>query len=533
MSKLIQIKDHDQVSDHENEWAEKAKGKKLILIDLANCEDMSIKKSRSINVFGFPIGIMSLATYLKKYLITLDIQLMDFGVEYNSEEELIEKIKKEKPDFVGFRAITPNRRILIPILQKIRQSLPDALLMVGGPYVSDKNTDEFIETVADIFFMGEGEQSLLEVIKRVLDNKDYSDISGIALNKKEHYVDSKPVFQFGRMDLLEFEQLGFPDYNIINFSQYYKNYNWGYSRNKYALIESTRGCPYSCTYCHVIFGKKTRYRSPESVVNEIKKLQKEQGITDLFFTDDIFNIDKHRATEIFDKIINEKIKVRIQFPNGLRGDIMTEEFVDKMVEAGTISVAYAVETPSPRMQKYMKKNVQLDKLKKIIDYTASKGIMVRLFFMYGFPTETEDDVNYTLEYIKQFKNVVIPYFFALKYYKDTEMYQQAVTEGYKLDMLDESAKGLYTESQFSETPLLSKDFMKKVHYRWLTEVILDKKRFTNALVTQRKFHTDEEITAFYSSFFGQDFDSVDSILKLCKNSDNQSVQHEEVGLKLT
>ena len=113
------------------------------------------------------------------------------------------------------------------------------------------------------------------------------------------------------------------------------------------------------------------------------------------------------------------------------------------------------------------------------------------------------------------------------------MYQQAVTEGYKLDMLDESAKGLYTESQFSETPLLSKDFMKKVHYRWLTEVILDKKRFTNALVTQRKFHTDEEITAFYSSFFGQDFDSVDSILKLCKNSDNQSVQHEEVGLKLT
>ena len=63
-----------------------------------------------------------------------------------------------------------------------------------------------------------------------------------------------------------------------------------------------------------------------------------------------------RATEIFDRIIDEKIKVRIQFPNGLRGDIMTEEFIDKMVEAGTISVAYAFETPSPRIQKYMKKD---------------------------------------------------------------------------------------------------------------------------------------------------------------------------------
>ena len=93
-------------------------------------------------------------------------------------------------------------------------------------------------------------------------------------------------------------------------------------------MESTRGCPYSCTYCHVIFGKKTRYRSPESVVDEIKTLIKEQNITDLFFTDDIFNINKKRATKIFDLIIAEKIKIRIHFPNGLRGDIMDEAFID-------------------------------------------------------------------------------------------------------------------------------------------------------------------------------------------------------------
>ena len=64
---------------------------------------------------------------------------------------------------------------------------------------------------------------------------------------------------------------------------------------------------------------------------------------------EIFNINKKRATEIFDIIIAEKIKIRIHFPNGLRGDIMDEEFIDKMVEAGVISVAYAFETPSPRI----------------------------------------------------------------------------------------------------------------------------------------------------------------------------------------
>jgi len=531
MSEIIQIIGHDQISNYEQELIEKSKGKKMILVDLANCEDMNIKKRRSINIYGFPIGIMCLATYVKKFL-DLDVKLMDFGIEYSSEGELVDIIKKEQPDFVGFRAISANRQILSPLLHQVKQACPNALLMVGGPYVSERNTDEFIDIPADIFFIGEGEKSLLEVIKRRLDNKDYKNINGIAINKKEDYLDGKPFFGFGRMELLEFDTVDFPDYNMVDYEKYYKSFNWGYSKNRYALIESTRGCPYSCTYCHVIFGKKTRYRTPESVVEEIKSLQKNQNITEVFFTDDIFNINKKRATKIFDMIIAEKIKVRIHFPNGLRGDIMTEEFVDKMVEAGTISVAYAVETPSPRIQKYMKKNVQLDKLKKIIDYTCSKGIMVRLFFMYGFPTETEEDVNYTIEYMKQYKDVVSPYFFALKYYKDTEMYQQATNEGFLFTNLDESAKGLYTEFQFSETPLLSKEFMKKVHFRWLSEVILNKERFMNALTIQRKFHTDEEITAYYSSFFGKDFDNIDSILKLCKSSNNV-VEHEKVGIKLT
>ena len=108
MSELLQIKGHDISLENSDVWAEKARGKKLVLIDLANCEDMTIKKRRSINVYGFPIGIMSLATYLKRFLSTLEIKLMDFGIEYSSEEELIEIIKNEKPDFIGFRAISAN-----------------------------------------------------------------------------------------------------------------------------------------------------------------------------------------------------------------------------------------------------------------------------------------------------------------------------------------------------------------------------------------------------------------------------------------
>ena len=131
MSELLQIKGHDISLENSDVWAEKARGKKLVLIDLANCEDMTIKKRRSINVYGFPIGIMSLATYLKRFLTTLEIKLMDFGIEYSSEEELIEIIKNEKPDFIGFRAISANLRILGPLLSQVRKHCPDSLIMVG------------------------------------------------------------------------------------------------------------------------------------------------------------------------------------------------------------------------------------------------------------------------------------------------------------------------------------------------------------------------------------------------------------------
>jgi hypothetical protein len=75
--------------------------------------------------------------------------------------------------------------------------------------------------------------------------------------------------------------------------------------------------------------------------------------------------------------------------------------------------------------------------------------------------------------------------------------------------------------------------MKKVHYRWLSEIILNKERFTNALEIQKKFHTDEEIIAYYSSFFGKDFDSIESLLKLCKTTDNEPAPDEIIGQKLT
>ncbi len=488
-----------------------ASNKKFLLVDLSNYENLSEKGRRSINLFSIPIGLMSLATFLKKNKIPMEIKIISFGIDYNNDEELMEIIRRYSPNFIGIRALSANEKILVHIVDALKKLLPDIFIIIGGPYSSSPDEEDFKKIAADIFIVGEGEETVLELFKRLMKNESYDDIKGIVFKKgKKIIINEKREF------IENFGKIPFPDYEMIDYEKYFKMANWGYMVNRYALIESSRGCPYGCIFCHKIFGRAVRLRNAEVISDEIIRLHKKYNITDFFFVDDIFNINYQRANDIFDKIINSKIKMRFHFPNGLRGDLLDKNLIDRMIRAGVVSVALAIETPSPRLQKYINKNVVLPKLKRNIDYACDKGMMVRLFFMYGFPTETEEEVENTILYMKQFKKCVIPYFFAAKYYKNSKMYSLALEEGFSAEELEKSKKGLYNEIQFCETPLLSRDFLKKMHYRWINEVILNKERLLNALSIQRKHHTDEEIKLFYSSFFGKEIKNVNDLIGLCR-----------------
>ncbi len=483
---------------------------KLLLIDLSNYENLSEKKIRSINLFNFPVGLMSLATFLKKNKAPLDTDIVNYGIDYENDEELIKIIKQRLPNFVGIRALSTNEKVLVYIVDKIKKLFPNIFIIIGGPYVSNINDENLKKISADVFVIGEGEETTLELFGKLVKNQDYSSIEGIAFRKE-----GRSVINRSREFIQDFNKVPFPDYDLINFSEYFLKANWGYTASRYALIESSRGCPYNCIYCHKNFGRVTRLRSAEVIFNEIKRLNKQYGMTDFFFVDDIFNINYQRASDIFDNIINSELNVRLHFPNGLRGDILDKSLIDKMIKAGTISAALAVETPSPRLQKYINKNVNLPKLEENIDYMCDKGVMVRLFFMYGFPTETKEEVEYTLSYMKKFKKCVLPYLFAAKYYKNTKMYSLAVEEGFSKKELEESQEGLYNEIQFCETPLLPRSFLRAAHYKWIKEIILNQERMLNAIAIQRKYHTEKEIEFFYSSFFGKKIENIDKLIDLC------------------
>jgi radical SAM superfamily enzyme YgiQ (UPF0313 family) len=216
-----------------------------------------------------------------------------------------------------------------------------------------------------------------------------------------------------------------PAWDLLDLEPYYDvpNFNIVVAHRRTMPIFTTRGCPYRCTYCHNIFGKKTRVRSSENVLEEMKILYERYGIREFQVIDDVFNINNRRAVEICDLILESGMKIYLSFPNAIRGDIATPELIKKLKEAGAYKINYAVETASPRIQEMVKKRVRLPKLKEAIAMTNEAGIWTHGFFMMGFPTETREEIEMTVDYACSAK-LNTAGFFVLQPFPGTEIWDQ-------------------------------------------------------------------------------------------------------------
>jgi len=123
---------------------------------------------------------------------------------------------------------------------------------------------------------------------------------------------------------------------------------------------TSRGCPYKCIYCHQLFGKSFRSRSPESVVEETARLMK-MGARDIEILDDIANFNPQRFNRMLELMLEQNLHPALSFPNAIRADIMKEESVDLLKRVGTGEISVAIETASARLQKLSGKDLSLER----------------------------------------------------------------------------------------------------------------------------------------------------------------------------
>jgi radical SAM superfamily enzyme YgiQ (UPF0313 family) len=198
-------------------------------------------------------------------------------------------------------------------------------------------------------------------------------------------------------------------------------------------------------------GKRFRTRSAENIVAEIETLARNHGIREITIADDVFNLDRARAKRFCDLVLDRGLRLAFTFPSGLRGDVMDEELLTKLKAIGTYKIAYGIETGSPRVQKLIRKNVDLEKLRDVIRTTARLGILVQGFFLFGFPTETREDLDRTVRYALS-SRLDLASFNIVNAFPGTELHAMAAGMGialnYSLDQYDYDT----LDFQLSEVP---------------------------------------------------------------------------------
>ncbi|OGS12643.1 MAG: hypothetical protein A2234_08900 [Elusimicrobia bacterium RIFOXYA2_FULL_58_8] len=344
-----------------------------------------------------PLGLLYLISALRRnFPDKFETDLFENNISGCDAAQVRARIAGFGPDIVCLACMSVERKEAAAIAKIVKELNPRCLVILGGPHPSMFYARVLEDANIDIAVIGEGEATFVELTEKLLAGEPLWQVNGLALRK-----DGRAILTPPREPVENLDKLPFPAWDLVDFKKYS---NVKMSMNiithsvPWAAIFTSRGCPFHCAYCHNIFGKMTRFRSPENVVEEIELLAGKYGVKEIHIIDDIFNFDLVRAKKICDLIIARGLRIKIAFPNGIRGDMMDRELIRKLKRAGCYSIYYAIETASPRLQKVIHKNLDLEKVRQAIAWTRAENILPRGYFMMGFPGETPEEIETTVRW---------------------------------------------------------------------------------------------------------------------------------------
>ncbi|NIM13188.1 MAG: amino acid adenylation domain-containing protein, partial [Candidatus Aminicenantes bacterium] len=319
----------------------------------------------------------------------------------------------------------------------------------------------------------------------------------------------------------DFDNIPIPDRTLIDYNKYHRYIGEAPAKNTITM-QATRGCPYNCLYCHKIWPKTHVVRSAENVLKEILYAY-DAGLRRFVFIDDIFNLDQKNASQLLEIIIKKNLDIQLFFPNGFRADILTKDFIDLMMEAGTVNLDVALESASPRIQRLIKKNLNLEKFKEYVQYITETypHVILEMEMMHGFPTETEEEAVMTLDFLKELKWVHFPNLHVLKIFPNTDICRLAVENGISQELIEQSADLAFHE--LPDTLPFPKGFTRQFQARFMGEYFLLKERLLDVLPHQMNVLTEDELVQKYDSYLSFEVKSFDGILQY------MGISREELG----
>jgi len=364
----------------------------------------------------FPLGMAYIVTCLKK--ANHKPIILDFDAKRMSYEESWKIIKnlilKGDIGAIGTGGLVTVYNYCKRLVRDIRAINPNIPIIVGGSLSSSAPEVVMEEIKPDYLVMGEAEISFVNLINCLEKEEDPKLVKGIA------FEENKKVIFTPKEDPASIEFLNnlLPDWDEFDVGKYMKYPNMECGKKRSMSICSSRGCPFNCRYCYHIFGRKTRMRSPESIVNEMKLLKKKFNVNHIVFSDDLFTVNRKR-TEGFCELL-KKEKLKMTWSVSARVDTIDLDSLEIMKKAGCNAIGYGFESGSQKILDLMNKRTKVEQARKAIRMTRKAGIFALEAFMIGFPGETKETFEETVKFC--IDNNLTTYFSFTCPYPGTEIY---------------------------------------------------------------------------------------------------------------
>jgi predicted LPLAT superfamily acyltransferase/radical SAM superfamily enzyme YgiQ (UPF0313 family) len=369
----------------------------------------------------YPLGLSYLYSYLSDRMAGLDIRSFDFNLQ--GSDELKKLLQSFKPDFTGLslRNIDDvnfyTKESFVSgykeISDIIRESGIQTRFIVGGSAFSIYPNELFDLLKPDFGIAGEGEESLLQLLRSLdIEQPDFS-IEGLVYRKDDKLVINP------RKNFIKTPELAF-DPEMVKFY---------WQKSGMINIQTKRGCPYNCIYCTypLIEGRQVRTLDPDQILHTLRDLYYHHNVDYYFFTDSVFNISNQFNTELAEKLIrsNMKLKWGAYFsPHNL-----SREHLELFARAGLTHIEFGTESLSDTTLKNYGKHFDVDEVVRVSDYCNQVGVYFCHFMIIGGYGETDATIDESFENSKRIDNTVFFPYVGMRIYRGTKLHELSIAEG--------------------------------------------------------------------------------------------------------
>jgi len=409
------------------------------------------------------LGLLMLAATLRK--VGHHVRIVDASAQGLDYKTTLERIKEFRPDVVALTAVTPSIDKTAKLASLIKTAFPIIPIIIGGPHftaVPEKTLEDY--PAFDYGVIGEGEQTLVELVEALSTGQSLPDIAGIAFRK-----DGKVLFSPPRSPINDLDSLAFPAWDLLdNFPARYRPALFKYRRLPSTHVVSARGCPNKCIFCDTsVFGRRVRFHSPEYVLELVNYLVEDFGIKEIIFEDDQFLLKSKRVTKICEGLIKSNREIS-WCCSGRVNSVNDLSLLKLMKRSGCWQINYGIESGNQEILDFANKAITLEQIKKATSLTHKAGILSKGYFIFGLPYETEETMKRTIRFGKELplNDVSV---FMLTPFPGSRMYEIAGQHGRidnnfkKMNILDV----VYTPNGLSANTLLyyQRRFMKEFYLR--------------------------------------------------------------------